>query len=583
MIKIKVIDPQKPDQVEDVDLSPETMLNQECLIGRFVNCDLVLDSVEVSRRHGKISKKNGTYYFADLASRCGSRINGENAHINQDYLIKPGDTIQIARFFLMILHIGVEENITKLEENIPKLEESTTQREVPKRIEEPLSPQFKSPTIPEQAAIAPPISPEKYMPVAVVEPLQLQRWVKGELAVRCIDIIDETYDVRTFRFVADPPVLFTYKPGQFVTLDLEINDEEVSRSYSISSTPSRPHTLEITVKRVPPPPNSGDETPRGLVSNWLHENVTVGSKIKLDGPHGKFTCFANPCQKLLLISAGSGITPMMSMSRWLCDTGANCNVIFFHCARSPRDIIFRQELELMSARHPNFHLAVSTTRKEPGHTWLSLTGRLDATMLQVVAPDFYDRTVYVCGPDAFMESVNQMMESLNFPMQNYYEESFGPPRKKRQSAESKQKDSISPVHTPTPTVQQNWKDMFNLPARPVAESNGDSPVAASKPVPTPTPPLSKPASSSKTAVVFSKSGKEVACDGEEPILNLAEQEGVKIRSSCRSGVCGTCKKRKLEGEVKGEGEPDVLEESELQEGYILTCISYPIGRVVIDA
>jgi ferredoxin-NADP reductase/ferredoxin len=580
VIKIKVIDPKKPEQLQEIDLNLDTKLNQECYIGRLLNCDLVLDGTEVSRMHGKISQKNENYYYADLASSCGSRLNGENAQINHDYLLKNGDSIQVGRYFLMIVGISSNED-TKIE---PPEKKETSRQSDHQEISKEFVQAQKVPTKPVEAPfVAPVVPPQEYMPVAMVEPADLQRWTKGDLTVRCISVIDETHDVKTFRFACDPPVLFTYKPGQFVTLDLEINGEEISRSYSISSTPSRPHTLEITVKRVPAPVGCEPETPKGLVSNWLHDNVTPGSIIKINGPLGKFTCFANPSQKLLLISAGSGITPMMSMSRWLCDTGANCDIIFFHCARSPRDIIYRHELEMMSARYPNFHLAVSTTRKEPGHSWLSLTGRLDAAMLQVVAPDFRDRTVYVCGPDTFMESTKQMLESISFPMQNYYEESFGPPKKKPKSVEPKQQTNASSTAKNVKSAVGFMDMMRNWSTQSVPESNGGNHAAVSASVATPIPTLPKSTSSGKTAVVFSKSGKEVDCDGEEPILNLADQEGVKIRSSCRAGVCGSCKKRKLEGEVRLEGEPEGLEESELQEGYILTCISYPIGKVVIDA
>lgn len=585
MIKIKVIDPKKPEQLQEVDLDLKTKLNQECYIGRLLNCDLVLDGNEVSRMHGKISQKNENYYYADLASSYGSRLNGDNAQVNQDYLLKSNDLIQVGRYFLMIVQISSVQTSSNEDTiiDIPLVQKTSPQSDN-QEIANRLVREQKVETKPvEPAFVAPVIPPQEYMPVAMIEPTDLQRWTKGDLTVRCISVIDETYDVKTFRFVADPPVLFTYKPGQFVTLDLEINGEEISRSYSISSTPSRPHTLEITVKRVPPPAACEPNTPKGLVSNWLHDNVTPGSIIKVNGPLGKFTCFANPSQKLLLISAGSGITPMMSMSRWLCDTAANCDVIFFHCARSPRDIIYRHELEMMSARYANFHLAVSTTRNEPGHSWLSLTGRLDAAMLQVVAPDYRIRTVYVCGPDTFMEGTKQMLESITFPMQNYYEESFGPPKKKPKSVDPK--EQIVASSTPkNVTPAAGFMDMMrNLSTETVPESNGSERVALSASVAAPTPTLPKSTSSGKTVVVFSKSGKEVDCDGEEPILNLADEEGVKIRSSCRAGVCGSCKKRKLEGEVRLEGEPEGLEESELQEGYILTCISYPIGKVVIDA
>jgi ferredoxin-NADP reductase/ferredoxin/pSer/pThr/pTyr-binding forkhead associated (FHA) protein len=587
VIKIKVIDPKKPEQQQEVDLNLSTKLNQECFIGRLLNCDLVLDGTEVSRMHGKISHKNQNYYYADLASSCGSRLNGENAQINHDYLLKNGDSIQVGRYFLMIVQISPGErnsnDDTIIDIPVQKASPHLDNQEIANRV----VPEEKVDTKPVEAPLPAPavvvVSPQEYMPVALVEPTDLQRWTKGDLTVRCISVIDETHDVKTFRFACDSPVLFTYKPGQFVTLDLEINGEEISRSYSISSTPSRPHTLEITVKRVPPPPGCEPETPKGLVSNWLHDNVKPGSIIKLNGPLGKFTCFANPSQKLLLISAGSGITPVMSMSRWLCDTGANCDIIFFHCARSPRDIIYRQELEMMSSRYPNFHLAVSTTRNEPGHSWLSLTGRLDASMLQVVAPDYRSRTVYVCGPDTFMEGTKQMLESISFPMQNYYEESFGPPKKKPKSVEPKEQAVASSTAKNDTPAAGLMGIMRTFSTETVPASNGSDRVAVSATVAAPTPTLPKSTSSGKTVVVFSKSGKEVDADGEEPILDLADQAGVKIRSSCRAGVCGSCKKRKLEGEVRLEGEPEGLEEGEAQEGYILTCISYPIGKVVIDA
>jgi ferredoxin-NADP reductase/ferredoxin/pSer/pThr/pTyr-binding forkhead associated (FHA) protein len=585
VIKIKVIDPKKPEQLQEVDLNLETKLNQECYVGRLLNCDLVLEGTEISRMHGKISQKDEGYYYADLASSCGSRLNGENAQINHDYLLKANDLIQVGRYFLMVVEISsvaTSSNEDTIVE-IPQAKKTSPQSDNQEIIEAVASSQ-KVETKPVEAPLpAAVVAPQEYMPVAMIEPTDLQRWTKGDLTVRCISIIDETHDVKTFRFACVPPVLFTYKPGQFINLDLEINGEEISRSYSISSTPSRPHTLEITVKRVPPPGGSEPNTPKGLVSNWLHDNVTPGSIIKINGPLGKFTCFANPSQKLLLISAGSGITPMMSMSRWLCDTGANCDIIFFHCARSPRDIIYRQELEMMSSRYPNFHLAVSTTRNEPGHSWLSLTGRLDAAMLQVVAPDYRSRTVYVCGPDTFMEGTKQMLESISFPMQNYYEESFGPPKKKPKSVQPKQ-ETVPSSTAKTPAA--GFMDMMrNLSTETIPESNGSDRVAVSASVAAPTPSLPKSTSSGKTVVVFSKSGKEVDADGEEPILDLANQEGVKIRWSCRVGNCGTCKKRKLEGEVRLEGEPEGLDESEAQEGYILTCISYPVigSKVVIDA
>ncbi|MCC5638438.1 FHA domain-containing protein [Nostoc sp. CHAB 5844] len=580
MLKLRIIDPQQPNELKEIDLNLDTMLNHECLIGRFPNCNVVLDSAEISRMHAKISLKNGNYYYTDLASRAGSRLNAEQIQINQDYALKTGDMMQIGRFFLMVIGAVSSNEPTMIDLNI--------------NVNTNVITTTNGQAIQQEVAIAPPPEPlpmaafltqdpQEYMPLATVDPSQIERWTKGDLTVKCSQIIDETHDVKTFRFVADPPMLFTYKPGQFITLDLEINGEQVLRSYSISSTPSRPHTLEITVKRVPAPTDAGSDVPRGLVSNWLHDHIKVGSTLKITGPTGKFSCFANPSPKLLLISAGSGITPMMSMSRWLYDTASDVDIVFFHCARSPRDIIFRQELDWMAANHPTFNLAVSITRREPGQSWMSFTGRLDAGMLKLIAPDYKERTVYVCGPNPFMESVNDLLESIDFPMQNYYEESFGPPRKKVKKAVAPATAKFDVAASPAANL--GLRQMLGkisteaTPVQDVIARVATTPVAA-----TPIPVSPAPASSSQTLLVFSKSSKEIPCDGEESILDVAEQEGVKIRSSCRSGVCGTCKKRKLEGNVKMEGyDPEALEESEIKEGYILTCVAYPVGRVVIDA
>jgi glycine betaine catabolism B len=552
MLKVKIYSPQTPQEQRTLELVPEKMTEHVCMIGRSSNCGIVLNSPDVSRLHGKIEVKMGEYYFTDLASKDGSRLNNQVVPANQPTALKSGDILRISDFILEIEAIAVisEEAATVID--------------------------------PKRTIISPPLPvalvPSQYMPVALVDPTQITRWTKGELAVKCIQITDETADVKTFSFVTDPPTLFSYKPGQFLTLDLEINGEQVLRSYSISSTPSRPHTLEITVKRVPAPDHEPN-IPRGLVSNWLHDNLKVGSNLKLSGPLGKFTCFVNPSQKLLLISAGSGITPMMSMSRWVYDTASDCNIVFLHSARSKQDIIFHRELELMAGRMQNFHLAITATRPEAGQNWLGLRGRITESMLEMVAADFRDRTVYVCGPDSFMQATKKLLESIKFPMQNYYEESFGGAKKSKKVSPANQiasQPAEEPL-APTPKAFGIGAFLENLlpqsPAQPAAIANPIMPAAA---------PVAA-AAATKIAVSFAKAGKEVPCDGEESVLEIADQAGVKIRSSCRVGSCGTCKKLKLEGNVKMEGfDPEALEPSEQAAGFILTCVSFPRDRVVMD-
>jgi ferredoxin-NADP reductase len=349
-------------------------------------------------------------------------------------------------------------------------------------------------------------------------------WKEGDLTVECVRIINETANTKTFVFVAQMPMLFNYLPGQFVILNLEIEGEKIQRPYSLSSSPSRPHTLEITVKRVV----------GGLVSNWLHDNIKVGAKIELSGCYGDFTCGLQPKSKLLLISAGSGITPMISMSRWLLETGVDVDIIFIYSASSPDQIIFRQELEIMANKYQNFHLSVTVTRKNHGQTWLGYSGRLNQAMLHFMVPDLVSRTVYICGADDFMATVKTQLQNLGLPMQNYYEESFGASK----------------------IVQDENK---TLPK-----------------------PLPKPVATSST-VVFAKSKKEVTYNGEEPIQILASKHGVSIKRGCGKGFCGACKTTVISGKFKYIKEPKVAGLSDRQQEICLTCIAQPVGRVTIDA
>jgi glycine betaine catabolism B len=492
MLKLKVFNYQIGD-FQEKNLVPETTQN-EWIIGRASSCDLVLAGPEVSRVHGSIRYDREQYYFTDYGSTDGSRINNENVKVNQKYNLKKDDLIRIGDFVLAVEAIELASVAQKIE----------------------------------------------------------TKWTQGDLNVRCVRIVPETEDVKTFSFVGEPQIQFSFLPGQFVTLDLEINGKRVTRAYSISSPPSRSHTLDITVKRVPAPPDAPD-LPPGLVSNWLHDNLKVGSQIKLcGGAMGKFTCTANPPEKILMVSAGSGITPMISMARWLYDTGANCDVVFFHSDRTPDALIMRQELELLASRQPNFRLAITVTRPKLGQPWMGFTGRLTEEMLLNIAPDFKERVVYVCGANGFMQGVKTMLASLNFPMENYNEESFGVEKKPKIKPQSEvsTKDDRKAIEKPASVVES---------------------------------PSAPPQTSSQPVLVFSESGKEIPCDEEESILEIAQQHDINIRSGCMQGVCGACKKRKIDGQVKYQKDPDGLDASDREQGYILPCIAFPVGKVAIEA
>jgi ferredoxin-NADP reductase len=338
----------------------------------------------------------------------------------------------------------------------------------------------------------------------------------GKLLVRCVQVIDETHDVRTFRFVADPPKLFRYHPGQFATLEIPIDGKIVRRSYTISATPSRPHAISVTVKRVD----------QGQISNWLHDNLNVGSTLFLSAPNGTFTCIPDDAGPYLFISGGSGITPVMSMSRWLGDTTPDADIQFLHFARSPDDLIFANELQLMERNLPGFHCQFVCSKVSEGSNWTGPTGRISPEILTKLVPDLKSRNVYLCGPVPFMEAARGIFEQLGYDMTRFHQESFGGVPRRDPGAAEAQAGTLAKL-------------------------------------------------------VFSHSKIEFDCKGSDYILDIALDHGLDVAYSCRAGQCGTCKVTLLEGSVEHDCKNALTPDDE-KEGHILACQARPIGRVVVD-
>jgi len=507
----------------------------EWVIGRYATCDLVLSAQEVSRVHGKILYQDGIYYFMDDGSTSGSSLNGEIVEANEKRSLRVGDLLQIGETYIHI------EEMEPPSLTVSEADSSLSASE--------------------------------------------QRWTTGDLQVRCCRIIDETPDVKTFCFVAEPPVLFQYKPGQFVNLEVEIDGKPFLRPYSISSSPTRPYSIHLTVKREV---SGHPEIRPGVVSSWLHSSLKVGDRVKFVGtPLGHFSCLPDLPSKMLLISAGSGITPMMSMVRWIQDTLTDCDIVFLHSARKPEDIVFRDELAMMSAQMSNLHLAITTTQPSARYPWLGLTGRISKSMLHVVVPDLLDRTVYACGPDGFVQTFKSLLESVNFPMQQYKQESFGgKPATKTVSAPVSAQDTA----TATLSLGSSPRASKTAPAKTaitqvaIATSH-TSPNGQSKPSPDllPNPPGSNTAIKVAPLVKFAQSDRSVPADGNTSVLELAEQEGILIRNACRVGSCGACKILAREGQVQYAGQPIALSAADQEAGYILSCIARPVDRLVVEA
>jgi ferredoxin-NADP reductase len=344
----------------------------------------------------------------------------------------------------------------------------------------------------------------------------------------CVQVRAETHDVKSFIFATPDNSGFTFQPGQFITLELEINGETINRCYTISSSPARPHTISITVKRVP----------NGPVSNWLHDNLKAGDNVRVLGAAGEFTCATFPADKYLFLSAGSGVTPLMSMARAHHDLADDRDITFIHSARTPDDIIFERELALIASNQQNFRTRFICERLGARRDWHGPTGMLSLAALKLMAPDFMQREIFVCGPAPYMKAVRGMLDEAGFDRQHYHEESF--------SFES-------------------------LPEE-VQETVTHAEAAA-----TATPLLE--ASSFK--VTFQKSSREIVCGAQQHVLEAARATGVRLASSCAQGMCGTCKVKLISGKVDMQHKGGIRQR-EIDQGMVLLCCSKPLTDLVVD-
>ncbi len=332
-----------------------------------------------------------------------------------------------------------------------------------------------------------------------------QVWQQGAQTLCCIERRQETADAVTLVFRPLQALAVSYQPGQFLLLTVEIDGQSHSRAYSLSSSPSRSADLAVTVKRV-----AG-----GLVSNWLLDHFHTGDTLSALAPTGAFFLPADySAGKILLCSAGSGITPMMSMAHWLLDNQRETEILFLHSARHAEDIIFRDELMALAAKYPQFKLSLILDNTTDA--FVCYQGFLNPVLFDQLVPDLSDCHAFMCGPTPYMDSLESCLRDRQFPMHNSHKESFTP---------------AVPLNTTTEAESQ-----FRL------EVPGF--------------------------------GASSEITNQQTVLEALEALQLPIIGACRSGICGSCKCKVVSGSVEDiSTQPGPLTEEEQQQGYILACSS----------
>ncbi|HWS93699.1 MAG TPA: ferredoxin reductase [Mycobacterium sp.] len=240
--------------------------------------------------------------------------------------------------------------------------------------------------------ITTPLLPDDYLRLA--NPL----WSARELRGRILEVRRETEDSATLVIKPGWGFSFDYQPGQYIGIGLLVDGRWRWRSYSLTSSPATtsrsgpPRTVTITVKAMP----------EGFLSTHLVAGVEPGTIVRLAAPQGNFVLPDPAPPSILFLTAGSGITPVMSMLRTLVRRNQIGDVTHLHSAPTESDVMFRAELAALAADQPGYRLQLRETRKQ---------GRLDLGSLDIEVPDWRERQTWACGPEGMLAKAEKVWSS----------------------------------------------------------------------------------------------------------------------------------------------------------------------------
>lgn len=329
--------------------------------------------------------------------------------------------------------------------------------------------------------------------------------------VRIVEVRGETPSAVTLVLedAAENPGPFDFRPGQFFTLVADIDGRPVRRAYSASSAPGSSR-LEVTVKHVE----------GGRFSTHVHRNLRAGDRLAVRGPSGSFHVGPQPPDEIVLVAAGSGVTPMMSMIRTrLAVRPGRDRIALLYSSRSAEEIIFAEELTRLARDNPD-RLSVT-------HVLTRTDGRLDADGVRrwvTGRSPSRDAHYYVCGPEPLMDTVQGVLAGLGVPDEMVHHERY---------------TSSADPGTAT-TVPQEM----------TVEQDGH-PIGA------------------------------VVVEPGQTLLDAGLAAGLPMPYSCTVGNCGDCMVRLRSGEVT-QNEPNCLTPRQKADGYVLACVGCPLSKVTLD-
>lgn len=338
-------------------------------------------------------------------------------------------------------------------------------------------------------------------------------------------IKDHGEGVKCFTFIPDPESetnhVAYFAAGQYLSVNLNINSMPVTRAYSISSSPkmATEGEIELTIKQVP----------GGLVSNWVHENWKVGSKVDTSGPLGTFTYEGLRDAKTVIgIAGGSGITPFLSLARAIADGDEDFQMILLYGSRTADTIVYKEEFDALEARTDKIKVVhVLSHEEKEGFEH----GFISADLIQKYAPET-DYSVFMCGPQVMYDFVDKELEKLQLRRKFIRHELFGE------------------MHDPK--SQEEYPKNIDVPE------------------------------TVTITVIREGISETITGSTDDSLLQILEKNGIAAPSHCRSGECGWCHSRLVSGDVYMPTSVDGRREADKKFGYIHPCVTFPLSDLTME-
>jgi len=335
----------------------------------------------------------------------------------------------------------------------------------------------------------------------------------------------------TFAIPPEKKDIFSFDPGQFLTLRAQLNGQDVRRNYSISSPRSRlskHHELEIGIRPVED----------GLFSNWAVNNVKAGDTMEVMPPDGRFTVKKQRAIHRVGFASGSGITPILSIAATTLEEQPESKFTLIYGNRRMSSVMFNEALQDLKDRFAGRFTMIHTLSRQAQEVELQ-EGRIDgdkvrqviAALLPVASMD----EVFICGPEAMIEATEKALIEAGVPDNRVYSERF------------------------TTSREQAVKVQADTDSAPIR-------VAAKKDI--------------LLQVIVDGHEHELRIGKDEKLLDAAMNAGLDVPFSCKAGVCCTCRGRILEGTATMH-KNYTLEKDEVDKGYVLTCQATATSQKVV--